>query len=185
MSIWTPHLEAGERIVWSGSVSPDLVNASLSRKRLIAGVTGAAGTILAALLIFRALESFFPAQAPPPGAMNVFGPIYAAFGAAMAVYAVGCFLRLNPQPPAAAHFAITDRRIIAASPSGNVVETLPAAEFDGVRAIEISRATSLVVSRKDDEAEKNALLMQFLDRPLEAKAVIEETFTSPAGETMQ
>lgn len=184
MSIWTPHLEAGERVLWSDSVSADLVKASLNRRRLIAGVTGLAGTILAALLIFRALESFFPAQALPPGAMNVFGPIYAAFGAAMAVYAVGCFMRLNPKPPAAAHFAVTDRRIIAAASSGKVVDTLPAAAFDGVRAIEISRATSLVVSRKDDEVEKNALLIQFLARPLEAKAVIEETFT-PAGEAAQ
>lgn len=178
--IWTPHLAAGERIVWSASVSPDLVRASLGRKRLIAGFTGLAGAILAALLTFRALESFFPAQTPPPGAMNLIGPIYAAFAIAMIVYTFGCLMRLNPRPPTAAHYAVTDRRILALDAAGAEVQALPAADYDGVRALEITRPPTLVISRKHDEAERDTFLIQFVERPLEAKAIIEETFPASA-----
>jgi hypothetical protein len=183
--IWTPHLRPGERLVWSADASPALRKADLDRARLIAGFTAGASAIIAVLLTARFLETIVPGSAPPYPGLNlgaaVAAPLYFAFALAMAALALWGIRRLNPKAPAATHFAATSQRLLALDAAGAVVDEMPAAEFHGVIAGGRRKTPDLYVLRKNDDKEERVFAIEHIEKPLEAKAVIEQTFMEHAS----
>lgn len=179
-NVWAPHLAADERIVWSASVSEKLIRADLARQRLIAIGTFIPATIVAALLAAVFLGSIAPTPNINPNGM--LAPIYLAFAAAIAILAIAQLFKLaRPRRPEAAHYAATNLRLIALNSAGAVTAEMPAAEIGDIMAG--GSRPDLAVLRRDDNSEAPAFPIRFIDRPLEAKAIIEETFPQPAPET--
>ena len=181
-SIWTPHLKPGERIVWSASASAALRSADISRRRILYGLAGGASAIVAVLLAIRFFETIFPAHATPNLGAAVAAPLYLAFALAMAALAVWGFRNLNPKLSAAMHFAATDARLIALDASGKVVDEMPGPDVDGVIAGGRRKTPDLYVLRAGDEKEERVFAIEHIDKPLEAKAIIEENFLDASGE---
>ena len=177
--LWTPHLAPGETLVWSGSASPDLRKAEASRRRMIYGLAGAASLVIALMLGARFVESL-AINAIQPTMLAAFTPLYLVFALAMLALALWGVRRALESLPAAAHFAITAQRLIALDMAGAIIDQMPGAEVDGVIAGGRRRTPDVYVLRKDDPKEERAFAMEFLDRPLEAKAIIEETFPATA-----
>lgn len=175
--IWAPHLAAEERIVWSASVSERLIRADLSRQRLIAIGIFVPAIIVAALLAVVFLGSIAPTTAINPNGM--LAPIYIAFAIAIAILAISQLFKFaRPHRPEAAHYAATSQRLIALDPTGAVAAQIPAADIGEV--IAGGSRPDLVVLRRDENSEAAAFPIRFIDRPLEAKAIIEETFPQPS-----
>ena len=180
--LWTSHLAPGETLVWSASASSDLRKADTSRRRMIYGFAGAASLLIAILLGARFVESL-ALNAIQPTMLAAFTPLYLVFALAMAALALWGVRRALENPPAAAHFAITAQRLIALDDAGALIDEMPGAEIDGVIAGGRRRTPDVYVLRKDDPKEERVFAMEHLDRPLEAKAIIEETFQpEPATE---
>lgn len=176
--LWTTHLAPGETLVWSGSASPDLRKAETSRRRMIYGLAAAASLLIAIMLGARFVESL-AMNAIQPSMLAAFTPLYLVFALAMAALALWGVRRALEKPPAAAHFAITAQRLIALNDAGAIIDQMPGAEIDGVIAGARRRTPDVYVLRKDDPKEERVFAMEHLDRPLEAKAIIEETFPAP------
>jgi len=180
--IWTPHLRPGERLVWSASVSADLLRATCRRRATVALAWGLVAAVLAVFLGLRFLESVGGYATANMGASLV-TPLYGAFALAMAVLAVGCFQRLAAKPQAAQHYAVTGARLLALDASGAIVSEMQGADVDGVIAGGRPQTPDIYVLRKDDPKEAHVFALEHIDRPLEAKAIIEETFTAPEKAT--
>lgn len=176
--LWTPHLRPGERLVWSASVSADLLRATRRRRATIALAWGIVAAVLAVFLGLRFLESVGGYATANMGASLV-TPLYGAFALAMAVLAIGSFARLGARPQAAHHFAATSSRLLALDASGAVVNEMPGADIDGVIAGGRPQTPDIYVLRKDDPKEAHVFALEHIDRPLEAKAIIEESFAPP------
>ena len=177
ISIWTFHLHPDERIIWSASISARLVRADLARQRLLAILTFLPSTIVAALLSVVFLGSIAPRDHINPDVM--LAPIYFAFALAIAVLAVAQLFKLaRPRQPEAAHYAATSQRLIALDASGAITAEMPADEIGDVMAG--GSRPDLAVLRRDEDSQAPAFPIRFIDRPLEAKAIIEETFVPPA-----
>jgi len=177
---WTPHLKPGERLVWSAEASPALRKADLARSRLIAGFTAGGSTIVAVLLTARFLETIFPGHSTPNLGAAIAAPLYFAFALAMAALALWGIRKLNPKPPAAVRFAVTDARLIALDAAGAVVDQMPAAEVSGVIAGGRHKTPDVYVLRKGDPKEERVFAIEHIDNPLEAKAIIEQQFPEQA-----
>ncbi len=180
-SLWTPHLKPGERIVWQAEASQALRTADLSRSRMIAGAIGGGSAIAAVLLAIRFFETIFPVHPLPSLGAAVAAPLYAAFAIALAALALWGLRNLNPKPPAASRYAATDRRLISLNADGAVVDEIAGTEIDGVVVGGRRRTPDLYILRKDDDKEARVFAIEHVDRPLEAKAIIEETFLEPAS----
>jgi hypothetical protein len=176
--LWTPHLQPGERLVWSASTSADLLRATRRRRITVALISGSAAAILAVFLGLRFLESVGGYATANIGA-SIVTPLYIAFALAMAVLAVGCFQRLAAKPQAAQHYAATSKRLLALDASGAIVSEMQGAEVDGVIAGGRPQTPDIYVLRKDDPKEEHVFAVEHIARPLEAKAIIEETFAQP------
>ena len=174
--IWTPHLQPGENLVWSACVSDSLVGADLTRQRGMAIAIFIPSTIVAALLAVVFLGSIAPGPTMNPNVM--LAPMYFAFAAAIAVLAISQLFKLaRPRQPDAAHYAATTARLIALNADGAIASEIPAAEIGDVMAG--GSRPDLVVLRRDEDSQAAAFPIRFIERPLEAKAIIEETFPSP------
>lgn len=175
--IWAPHLAADERVIWSASVSEKLIRADLARQRLIAIGIFVPAAIVAALLTVVFLGTIAPTPAINPNGM--LAPIYIAFAIAIGILAISQLFKLaRPRRPEAAHYAATAKRLIALDPAGAITAEMPAAEIGDV--IAGGARPDLVVLRRDENSEAPAFPIRFIDRPLEAKAIIEETFPQPS-----
>ena len=177
---WTPHLKPGERLVWSAEASPALRKADLSRARLIGGFTAGGSTVVAVLLTARFLETIFPGHATPNLGAAVAAPLYFAFALAMAALALWGLRRLNPKPPAAVRYAVTSQRLIALDATGSVIDEMPAADVNGVIAGGRRNTPDIYVLRRGDDKEERVFAIEHIDRPLEAKAIIEQQFPESA-----
>jgi hypothetical protein len=183
--IWTPHLRPGERLVWSSAVAEDLYLAALGRRRkirlFIMLVAGAAAIVFG--------MNFIDALFRKPAATSSFhflpvielsglamAPLYLAFCLTCAVVAIAQVSRFSLPRPAAALFAVTSDRLIALGTDGALVDEMPGAEVDGVLAGGRSKTPDIYVLRKDDEKEERVFAIEYIERPLEAKAVIEGQF---------
>ncbi len=174
--IWTPHLQPGENLVWSACVSDSLVGADLTRQRGMAIAIFIPSTIVAALLAVVFLGSIAPGPTMNPNVM--LAPMYFAFAAAIAIVAVSQLFKLaRPRRPDAARYAATTTRLMALTPEGAVLREMPGSEI-GEIMVGGSRP-DLVVLRRDEDSEAAAFPIRFIERPLEAKAIIEETFPAP------
>jgi hypothetical protein len=182
--IWAAHLRAGERLMWSASASDALLAAARNRTRLIGALTGLAAGLLALLLAGRFLESL-PGYATADIAASLLTPLYGVFALAMAALAVVGLRRLSPQPPRAIHFAATNFRLIALTRAGALADELPAEEIDGLIAGGRPAKPDIFVLRKADPDERRAFSIEHIERPLEAKAVIEAHFLESAPATAQ
>ena len=179
--LWTPHLGPGERVVWSASASADLMRATRRRRATIALAWGLLATVLAVFLGLRFLESVGGYATANMGASLV-TPLYGAFALAMAVLAIGSFARLGARPQAAQHYAATSSRLLALDASGDVVNEMQGADIEGVIAGGRPQTPDIYVLRKNDPKEDHVFALEHIDRPLEAKAIIEETFISESEE---
>jgi hypothetical protein len=177
-ALFTPHLRDGEHVVWSADASEAKLRAARQRVRLISGLSGVAAAVIALFLAARFFESL-SAYATNDIAASLLAPLYGVFALAMAALSYGCFSRMAVKPPAATHFAATNLRLIALSPAGAIASELAAADIDSVLAGGRASAPDIYVLRKDDPGDRNAFAIEHLDQPMEAKAVIEETFLDP------
>ena len=181
IAIWTPHLQPGERIVWSADASLALRRTEQMRQRLIFGGVGAFSTLVAILLAARFAEALFITTAQP-SLLAAFTPLFLIFALAMAVLALSSFRKMwRPSPPAA-HFAATDTRLIALDARGAIIDELPKAEVAGVVAGGRQRTPDIYVLRKDDPDEKRVFAIEHIERPFEAKAMIEDAYLPPPPE---
>ena len=173
---FTPHLHPGERIIWSASISPRLVRADLARQRMLAVLLFLPSTIVAALLTLAFLGAIAPRPTINPDAM--LAPVYFAFALAIATLAIAQLFKLaSPRQPEAAHYAATGQRLIALDASGAITAEMPAAEIGDVMAG--GSRPDLAVLQRDEDSEAAAFPIRFIDRPLEAKAIIEDAFPAP------
>jgi hypothetical protein len=179
-ALWTSHLKPGESLVWSASVSPALVKAARDRARLIGLGSGIACTLITVLLAARFLESVSAFGTADIGA-SLLTPLYLVFTIAMAALALWGFRNMRAKLPATAHFAATNLRLLALDPSGAITDELAAADIDGVIAGGRPSSPSLFVFRKGDDKDERTFPIEHIERPLEAKAIIEEHFLEPAA----
>ena len=179
--IWARHLQPGERIVWSATTSASLLRATRQRRVTVALLSGSAAALLSLFLGLRFLDSVGGYATADIGA-SIVTPLYAAFALAMAVLAISFFRRLGARPHAAAHYAATSSRLLALDASGAIVGEMQGAEVDGVIAGGRAQTPDIYVLRKDDPKEDHVFAIEHIDRPLDAKAIIEETFAPPAEE---
>lgn len=182
--IWARHLQPGEQLVWSASTSAALLRATRQRRVIVALLSGSAAAIVAVFLAMRFFESVGGYATADIGA-SIVTPLYGAFALAMAVLAVGCFQRLAAKPQAAHHYAATRTRLLALDASGAIVSELQGAQVDGVIAGGRAQTPDIYVLRKDDPKEEHVFAVEHIDKPLEAKAIIEETFVQPPSEASQ
>lgn len=174
--IWTPHLHPGERLVWSASISDGLVRTDLTRQRGMAIAIFIPSTIVAAMLAVVFLGSIAPGPTMNPNIM--LAPMYFAFAAAIAIVAISQLFKFaRPRRPDAARYAATNTRLVALTQEGAVLREMPGSEI-GEIMVGGSRP-DLVVLRRDENSEAAAFPIRFIERPLEAKAIIEETFPAP------
>jgi hypothetical protein len=174
--IWSPHLAPGERIVWSASASQEMRRAEMSRHRMLYGLAGAASLVIAIALGVRFVESLLIVTAQP-SMLAAFTPLYIVFALAMGALALWGFRRMGDAPSAAAHYAATDSRLLAADADGAIVSQMQGAEIAGVIAGGRRKTPDIYVLRKDDPKDEHAFAIEHIERPLEAKAIIEEMFT--------
>ncbi len=173
---FTPHLRDGERLIWSTTISDRLVRAEQSRQRLIAIGIFAPSIIVAALMGAAFLGSIAPRDAINPDAM--LAPIYFAFTLAIAVLAVAQLFKLAlPRRPEATHYAATSERLIALDAAGAVTAEMPASEVGEILAG--GPRLDLAVLRRDEDSDAAAFPIRFIERPLEAKAILEEAYPAP------
>jgi len=180
-SIWQSHLKPGEHIVWSAEASPALIAAARNRTRTVAVISGVAAALIALLLAARFFENL-PGYGTADIAASMLVPLYGVFALVMALLAVTCLRRLGVKPPAATRFAATNLRLIALSSAGSITDELPAAEINGVIAGGRTQTPDIYVLRRDDPKEQHVFSIENIDRPLEAKAIIEDTFLEPTHE---
>jgi hypothetical protein len=179
--VWASHLSPGETLVWSGSASHALRKADADRSRMLFGLAGVAALLIALLLGVRFIDSLMIVTAEP-SLLAVFTPLYLVFAIAMFALALWGFRRMRGNPPGPTHFAVTQHRLIALNASGALVDEMPGADVNGVIAGGRRRTPDVYVLRRDDPKEERVFAMEHLDRPLEAKAIIEETFPSTTAE---
>jgi hypothetical protein len=152
--------------------------ADLSRHRLIYGAAGCASLIIGLLLLVRFLESVL-INAAQPSMLAAFMPLYIVFALAMLALALWGFRRMAEKSPAAQHYGATQTRLLALDHAGALLAHMPGAEIDSVIAAGRRRTPDIYVLRKDDPKEEHVFAIEHIDRPLDAKAVIEETFLPP------
>ena len=177
-TIWTPHLQPDERIVWSADASLALRRADITRQRLIYGGAGAFSALVAVMLAARFAESLTQATTTPT-LLAALTPLYLVFALTMGALALWGFRKMSVRPPAAIHFAATNARLISLDASGAIVDQLPKAQVDGVIAGGRRRTPDVYVLSKDDPDEKRVFAIEHIDRPLEAKAMIEDAYLPP------
>ncbi len=177
--MFTPHLQAGEHIVWSATASKARLRAARQRVRIVSGLSGVAAAVISLLLAARFVESL-GGYATNDIAASLLVPLYGIFALAMAALAFGSFSRLAVKPPPATHFAATNLRLIALTPAGALADELAATDIDSVIAGGRAASPDIYVLRRDDPNDRHAFAIEHIDRPMEAKAIIEETFLLPA-----
>jgi hypothetical protein len=173
-NIWTPHLKPDERLVWSASVSPALIRAETSRRRLTAALIGGASLILAGAFGWKLYETFFVPEAQPTLSAGIAGPLYIALALTFAVVAIAQLGRFKAVRPAAARYAATSIRLIAADVSGAIVDEVDVQDIAGLILGGRRSAPDLFALRRHDDANVRAFAIEHIDNPLEAKAMIED-----------
>lgn len=174
-AIWTPHLQPGERIVWSADASLALRRADINRQRVIFGCVGAFSALVAIFLAARFIESML-LTAAQPSLLAAFTPLFLIFALALAALAYSSFHKMWRPSPVAMHFAATDARLLALDAHGAIVDELPKGEIASVVAGGRARTPDIYVLRKDDPDEKRVFAIEHIERPLEAKALIEDAY---------
>jgi hypothetical protein len=181
-AIWSPHLQPGERIVWSASASQEMRRAEMSRHRLLYGAAGLVSLAIAIALGVRFAESLLIVTAQP-SMLAVFTPLYIVFALAMGALALWGLRRMGDRPPVAIHYALTGSRLLALDAGGAIVSQMQGADVAGVIAGGRRKTPDVYVLRKDDPKEDHAFAIEHVERPLEAKAIIEETLLpEPTGD---
>ena len=184
-AIWSPHLQPGERILWSATASADLRRADLSRQRLIYGAAGGFSLLVAVLLGARFLESL-ASVTTQPSMLAAFMPLYLVFAIAMGALALWGFRRMSVRGPAATHYASTATRLLALDATGKLIAQMQGTDIDSVLASGRRRTPDVYVLRKNDPKEEHVFAIEHIDRPIDAKSFIEDTLIpEPAPDTVQ
>lgn len=174
-AIWSPHLQPGERILWSATASAELRRADVSRQRLIYGAAGAFSLLVAVLLAVRFIESLAIVTSQP-SMLAAFTPLYLVFALAMGALALWGFRRMSVRGPAAIHYAGTATRLLATDAAGQLIAQMQGTEIDSVLASGRRKTPDVYVLRKDDPKEEHVFAIEHIDRPIDAKSFIEDTF---------
>jgi hypothetical protein len=181
-TIWKPHLRPGERVLWSADASGKLRRAEISRRRTAALVIGLATGTLAVAFGWKLYESFLPGPHQPDLGAAIAAPLYGALALTFAAVFAAQLGRLNPQLSRAVRYAATDARLIAADETGGVIDQLHAEEIAGLILGGRRAAPDLFILRKNDPAERRAFAIEHIERPFEAKAILEDQFLEPSTE---
>lgn len=174
---FTPHLREGEHIIWSTTISERLVRSEQARQRLIALGIFVPSTLVTLLLTAVFLGSIAPRDAINPDAM--LAPVYFAFALAIGILAIAQLFKLaRPKQPMATHYAATPARLIALDASGAIVAEMAAGDVGDILAG--GPNLDLAVLHRDEQG--SAFQIRCIERPLEAKAILEDAYPAPPVE---
>ncbi|HVY90662.1 MAG TPA: hypothetical protein VG942_17480 [Hyphomonadaceae bacterium] len=179
-AIWTKHLEPGERLVWQAGASARLLRADASRRRLAAGLMLLASLGLAAAFGWKLYESAFPDGGGFTMAAGFAIPLYFVLALTFLAVAVGQVQRIARKAPPPRQYALTDHRLIALDAAGKLVDQVDRQEIAGLILGGRRAAPDLFVLRNHDDTNVRAFSIEHIDKPVEAKAIIEQTFSELA-----
>lgn len=195
------HLAPGERVLWSGDVIDQLYRDAVSDKLLISFflfVVFAAITAVLGVAAENLLRPEPPPQEVPPSWRSASWNIELTrpLGTPLCLFALGVsafvaliqlgrvIVLLNAkQRPKARAFVVTSHRLLALGDDGALLDQAAPGEIAGVEPMRRNTPHTLIVRRRRG---KNALItfeISWVARPAEAKAIIEQTFLSPAPKT--
>jgi hypothetical protein len=173
-SLWTKHLRPGERLLWEAGASERLRRAEIGRRRGAAILIGFACLVLAAAFGWKLYETFLPDQPWPNLGAAVAVPLYAALGLTFLAVFIAQLGRLNPKLTRAVRYAATDARLLAADAKGAVLDQIDVQEIAGVILGGRRAAPDIFVLRTHDDLNVRTFAIEHIDKPLEAKAFLEE-----------
>jgi hypothetical protein len=130
-TLFTPHLQPGETLLWSARYSGKLRRAYRARaltRQLLLALAAAAVALIAAYRLFETLTNS-ASQAELAAAAII--PLYVAFGLTAACLCVFLLLRLKPEPAHADHYAATNLRLLALDPAGQLADQIAGADIGG------------------------------------------------------
>ena len=177
---WAKHLQPGERLLWQAIASPTLRRAEISRRRWAAVLICLATTALAAAFGYKLYETFLPGAAGSGLAVGIAAPLYFILALTFVAVALAQLCRLNPRLSPAIRYAATSTRLIALDAKGGLVGQVDVQDIAGFIVTGRRRAPDLVVIRRHDDPNVHVFSIEHIERPLEAKAIIEEEFLEPA-----
>lgn len=170
-----PHLRPGEHLVWNAMASAARMRSARMRMQALCALSAAGACLLALFFAYRFLQSV-GAYASSDIAASLTTPLYGVFSIVMAALTLGSASRLTLKPAGANLFAITNLRLFSLDPQGRMSDEIFADDIEDVVAGGRASAPDIYVVRRNDPDERRSFVLEYLDRPLEAKAIIEETF---------
>ena len=108
--------------------------------------------------------------------LAAFIPLYLVFALAMGALALWGFRRMSVRGPAAVHYAGTATRLLALDTAGQLIAQMQGADIDSVLASGRRKTPDVYVLRKNDPKEEHVFAIEYIDRPIDAKSFIEDTF---------
>jgi hypothetical protein len=185
-NVWSPHLCADEAVLWQAHMMEQHYLAERGRQRKLGAVVTLASLIAAILFgvsLIDVLAAHPVGDSITPSLNRVLLlPIYIAAILACIAIAIGQVSRFNLKPPAAARYAVTNLRLLAASPDGALVDQM---EIGDIAALELAGAKAprtLTVRRKPGGAVRAPFAIAYVEHPAEAKTAIAEALHNPAPE---
>jgi hypothetical protein len=181
-STWARHLAPGEMLVWEASASDRLRRAEVARRRWAAILIGLACAVLAGAFAWKLYESFQPGQHQPNLNAALAVPLYAALAITFGIVFIAQLGRLNPKLSPAVRYAATSTRLIAADASGAVIDQVDVQDIAGLILGGRRSAPDIFVLRRHDDMNVRAFAIEHIDKPFEAKAILEEQVLEPSAE---
>jgi hypothetical protein len=182
-NVWTPHLRAGERVLWQASVMESRYLAERSRQRML-GLFILAVALIAGVLFGASLAELLnrrPSASYLDLSVVFLAPIYIAAILACLAIAAGQVFRFNLRRPAAAHYAVTSARLLAVDGEGALVDQLEGGEIAAAQLSGPDAARNLTVRPKPGELKRQPFAVAYAEGLAEAKSLIDETFLANAG----
>jgi hypothetical protein len=174
-AIWSRHLEPGEQLVWQAGASPKLLRAVAARRRRWAALMLLVSLTLAGAFGWKLYDTSFQNGVFTMAAGFAI-PLYAALALTFVAVAIGQIQRIAHKPPAPRSYGMTNHRLIALNAAGKVIDQVDSQEIAGVIVGGRRTAPDLFVLRSHDDTNVRAFTIEHIDKPLEAKAMIEEQF---------
>jgi hypothetical protein len=174
--LWSRHLKPGERLLWEAGASDRLRRAEIGRRRAAAILIGFSCLVLAAAFGWKLYETFLPGQPQPNLGAAVAMPLYAALALTFLAVFIAQLGRLNPKLSRAVRYAATDARLISADAKGAIIDQIDVQEIAGVILGGRRAAPDIFVLRTHDDLNVRTFAIEHIDKPLAAKAFLEEQF---------
>ncbi|HEV7693945.1 MAG TPA: hypothetical protein VGO52_24135 [Hyphomonadaceae bacterium] len=185
------HLQQGERILWSAGVVEEFYRLSISHRIKVAigplvlcvAAMICLGFTLAGLLQPEphtacgtgCSSAWFTGDFFRPVKIAICVAVLAAFAvtACALLLHVNCLLRTSPHSPTD-WFAVTSRRLLELDRSGALLDQVEKAEITRLKLTHRDDQQILIVHRERKHIELAPFKIAFVERPAEAKAIIEK-----------